>query len=320
MSERDVAGADSEGAPAVLASARGVTFSYGGAPPSIVDSNLEVKAGEIVGLVGRNGAGKSTLLRLLIGELTPTAGGVSRASQPGPDRCVAIGYMSEHTAHFDALDGIHNARFFARASGLDSRKAAEAVLENVDLLGLNDEAAKPVSTYSFGARRKLLLVEALAHRPRLVVLDEPTAGLDARSRNALTRLLRARREEGAGIAVASHDLDFLTELVDRIVVVHQGRVIVEGPLQELLAKVGSLTRFEFKLEERPEKLPRDFGPDVDMVRGGDELLLETKRGQSALPGAWTALVAAGARISGVVVREPGLAEVFRHFTGEDLDS
>ncbi len=311
-------GSDPSRAP--LTRAHGVTYRYGSAPASVERVELEVRPGEIVGLVGRNGAGKSTLLRLLIGELTPTEGTVELPALRGPDGRVTVGYVGEETAHFDALSGLDNALFFARAAGLGRRAATEAVAEHVKLLGLSDEAASPVSTYSFGARRKLLLVEALAHRPRFVVLDEPTAGLDAGSRDALARLLRGRRGEGSGVAVASHDLGFLTDLVDRIVVVHRGRVIAEGRLQELLASVGSLTRFEIALEARPERLPEDFGPDVELVRGGDELVLETTRGQDALPDVWTALVAAGARISGVVVREPGLAEVFRHFTGEDLDS
>ncbi|MCZ6825039.1 MAG: ABC transporter ATP-binding protein [Gemmatimonadetes bacterium] len=297
-----------------------MTFGYGSASASVVQVDLEVCPGEIVGLVGRNGAGKSTLLRLLMGELTPTEGTVMLPSPRGLDGRVAIGYVGEETAHFEAISGLDNACFFARAAGLGRRAASEAVAEHVNLLGLNDEAADRVSTYSFGARRKLLLVEALAHRPRLVLLDEPTAGLDAGSRDALARLLRVRRGEGSGVAVASHDLHFLTDIADRIVVVHRGRVIAEGPLHELLATVGSLTRLEITLEARPDRLPEDFGPEVELVRDGKELVLETTRGQAALPDVWTALVAAGARISGVVVREPGLAEVFRHFTGEELDS
>ena len=303
----------------MLIRASGVSYRYGQASPALSDVDLELASGEIVALLGSNGAGKSTLLRILLGELTATAGTVVRVPVRTEAGRIAVGYAGEEIAHFDALTGLDNARFFARAAGLGADEATSAVGELMRVLGLDTEADDAVSTYSFGARRKLLLVEALAHRPPLLLLDEPTVGLDAGSREALTRLLRQRREDGSGVVLASHDLQFLDELVDRIVFVHEGRAVTAGRPEELLATLGTATRFEITLEATPDRLPEHFGEAVTLVDDGDPLVFETSRGQSALPDVWGALVSAGARISSVDVREPGLAELFRRLTGAELD-
>lgn len=302
-----------------LARAHRVSYRYGSAPPSVALVDLEVWPGKVAAIVGPNGAGKSTLLRLMTGRLRPSEGTAELPTGRRADGTATLGYAGEETVHFEALSGFQNARFFARASGLAAGAASAVVTEHFELLDLSDEAANPVSTYSYGNRRKLLLIEALAHRPPFVVLDEPTSGLDAGSREALLRLLQARRNERSGVLMVSHDLDFVMELADRITFLHRGRVVAEGPPNDLVsAVVGSSVRFEITLGERPQRPPESFGPDVELVREGDELVLETSRGHAALPDVCAALVAAGARISRVVVREAGLPEVFRRITGEDL--
>jgi ABC-2 type transport system ATP-binding protein len=303
-----------------LVRARGVSYRYGSGALSVSDVDLEVRPGEIVAVIGPNGAGKSTLLRLMTGRLPPSEGTVERsATRIGADGTATLGYGGEETAHFEPLSGFQNARFFARASGLGRRAAAAAVTEHFELLGLTEQATEPVLTYSYGNRRKLLLIEALAHRPVFIVLDEPTAGFDATSRDAAGRLLDRRREEGAGILMVSHDLDLVRELADRITFLHRGTVVTAARPHELLAEIiGPTTRFEISLDERPTRTIGSFGPDVTVVREGDEVVLDTSRGQAALPDICTALVAAGARISRIAVREPGLAEAFRRITGEDL--
>ena len=303
-----------------LVRARGVSYRYGSGALSVSDVDLEVRPGEIVAVIGPNGAGKSTLLRLMTGRLPPSQGTVDRsAARIGPEGTATLGYGGEETAHFEPLSGFQNARFFARASGLGRRAAAAAVTEHFELLGLTEQATEPVSTYSYGNRRKLLLIEALAHRPLFIVLDEPTAGFDATSRDVAGRLLDRRRQEGAGILMVSHDLDLVMELADRITFLHRGTVVTAARPHELLAEViGPTTRFEISLDERPTRTIGSFGPDVTIVREGDEVVLDTSRGQAALPDICTALVAAGARISRIAVREAGLAEAFRRITGEDL--
>lgn len=303
-----------------VARARGVSYDYGSGAPSVSGVDLEVRTSEIVAVIGPNGAGKSTLLRLMTGRLPPSEGTVERPpGRIGTDGRATLGYGGEESAHFEPLSGFENACFFARASGLGRKAAAAAVSEHFELLGLSDHASNPVSTYSHGNRRKLLLVEALAHRPVFLVLDEPTSGLDASSRDATARLLTGRRQEGGGVLMVSHDLEFVMDLADRIVFLHEGSLVATGRPHELVSSiVGPLTRFDITLDERPTRPIASFGPKVVLVEDGDEIVLETSRGQAALPDICAALVAAGARMSGIVVRDAGLAEVFRRVTGEAL--
>jgi len=299
----------------------GVRFRYApGADPALDGVDLEVLPGEVVALVGPNGAGKSTLLRIAAGALTPEAGELEVPSRRGDQGRLEVGYAPDEGAHLEALSGAHNARFFARAAGLDRARSADVVAELFGAMGLRDRAARPVSEYSFGQRRKLLLVEAMAHEPRLLVMDEPTAGLDAGARDSLARLLRGRAGSGASVLLASHDLTLLPELADRIVFVHAGRVAAGGRPAELMGGLGRATRIELRLEEPAPDLPGRLGEGVRVVSAGDPLVVESERGGACLPEVTAALLEAGARIRSVVVREPGIAEAFRRATGEELGS
>ena len=177
----------------------GLHYRYASGSPVLIDINLEVSAGEIVALLGPNGAGKSTLLRLLLNELTPESGTILGSLLSMKSERVLMGYAGEESAHFNSLTGIQNAHFFARAAGVEKDEVSEMVSGLMNLVGLSDEADKVVSSYSFGAKRKLLLLEALVHQPKLLLLDEPTVGLDPISRDALAHILRKCRQEGLSL-------------------------------------------------------------------------------------------------------------------------
>ena len=299
--------------------ADGLRYAYRNGVPVLHDLDLEISVGDIVALVGPNGAGKSTLLRILAGELVPAAGELELPAGRSAAGRVMLGYAPEEGAHFESLSGLENALFFARAAGLRRAEARASVVEHMDALGLTDDAARPVADYSFGARRKLLLVEALAHRPALTLLDEPFVGLDQASRVALIRLLRLQSAKRGTVVVASHDLALLPELVDRIVFIHEGRVAASGRVAELLASMGRTTRFEVDLERRPEGLVGRLRPGITVVSEGDPLVLEAGSGQGALAEVCGSLVAAGAVIRSIAVRDNDLAEAFRRATGVELE-
>ena len=160
---------------------------------------------------------------------------------------------------------------------------------------------------------------ARANPPALTLLDGPFVGLDLDSREALADLLRERSAEGGTVVMASHDLDLLPQLADRIVFIHDARVVAGGSPDELLAAMPDVTRFEFTLDRPVDSAELVLGEGITLVDGGDPLVLESERGQAALPDACRALVAAGARIRGVAVRNVGLAAVFRSVTGAELD-
>ena len=308
---------DAARAPGVVR-ARGLGYRYGDGVQVLEGLDLEVGVGEIVALVGPPGAGKSTLLGLLAGELSPSAGTLELPSRRSSGGRLMLGYAPPEGAHFETLSGRDNAVFFARAAGLRKSEAIASVKEHMGLLGLKEEAHRPVSEYGSGARRRLLLVEALAHRPALTLLDEPFQELDQAAREALIHILRLQSAKRGTVVVASSELALLPELVDRILFLHEGRIVRGGRVAELLSSVGSATRIEIELDRRPQHLEARFRPGVTVVSEGEPMILESARGQAALAEACGALIAAGAVIRTVTVRESDLAEVFRRETGVEL--
>ena len=310
--------APTESRLASLIKVSGLHYRYASGPPVLIDIDLEVSAGDIVAQLGPNGAGKSTLLRVVLNELTPESGVITGPLLSMKSGRVVMGYAGEENAHFNSLTGIQNAHFFARAAGVEKHEVSERVSGLMNLVGLSDEADKVVSSYSFGAKRKLLLLEALVHQPKLLLLDEPTVGLDPISRDALADILKKCSQEGSAIVMASHDLNFLEQLADRILVIDEGRVVSSGSQSELLSSLGTATRFQVSVDATSVELPQYFGEDVELVDDTGPLVFETTRGQAALPDIWAALISARVKILEVEVREPGLAELFRRVTGQEL--
>lgn len=297
--------------------ASGLTYSVG-ALPTLNGIDLEIAVGEVVALVGPVGSGKSTLLRILAGLVAPTSGTVELPWRRTSAGRLMVGFAGEVEPHFESMTGRQNALFFARAAGLRRADAAASVEEHITQLGLTEEADRPVSQYSFAARRRLLLIEALAHRPALTVLDNPFLGLDQRARSALIHILRLQSAQRGTVVVASDGLSLIPELADRILFVHEGRIVTGGRVAELLGTLGQSTRLEIAFERRPQRLDALFRPGTRVVSDGDPLVLESSRGPTAIGEACAALIAVGAVIKSVTVRESDLAEVFRRVTGAEL--
>ena len=299
--------------------AKDVRFAYRVGAPVLAGVDLEIGVGEIVALVGPKGAGKSTLLRLLAGDVAPDSGSVVLPARRSSAGRVMLGYAGFVGAHFESLSGWENALFFARAGGMRRREAEGSVAELMEILGLKDLRDRPVEEYTDEARHRLLLVEALAHRPALTVLDEPFRDLSQRTREALIRLLRLRSAHRGTVVVASDDLALIPELADRLLFMHKGRVVAGGRVAELLASVGSATRLEVELERRPQQLDARFRAGITVLSDGDPYVLEVSRGSAAVGEVLAALTAAGATVKSVTVREADLAEAFRRATGAELE-
>jgi ABC-2 type transport system ATP-binding protein len=214
----------------------GVNVDLGGR--SVLDDvALTVSGGEIVVLLGPNGAGKTTLLSLACGRRGPSAGTVRLAGRdPRVDASARrqLGFVPQHVALYQHLTVLENLRVLGRMMGVARRDLADRIAEALDWSGLADRAAERVDILSGGMRRRLNIVASLLHEPALLLLDEPTVGVDVAARERVHELLRRQRSQGLGILLTTHDLPQATELADRIVLLVDGSVRLSGVPRDLI--------------------------------------------------------------------------------------
>jgi ABC-2 type transport system ATP-binding protein len=227
--------------------ARGLTRSFG--PLRAVDGlDLDVPAGSIYGFLGPNGSGKTTTIRLLLGLLRPTAGNVRLLGQPlarDPALFTRIGALVERPAFYGGLSARDNLRVFAATAGMSASQAGARIPEVLDLVDLAEAAGRTVRGFSTGMRQRLAIGLALLRQPELVILDEPTAGLDPAGVVAVRDLIAGLARDGATVFLSSHVLPEVEQLCDRLAVLHRGRLVAEGATAELLgAGARLLVRFE----------------------------------------------------------------------------
>jgi ABC-2 type transport system ATP-binding protein len=286
--------------------------------------DLTVEEGTILGLLGPNGAGKTTAVRILATLLRPDAG---RARVAGFDVVRqaeqlrrAIGLSGQYAAVDENLTGRENLWMFGTLYQLpsaESRRRAGELLEQFDLM---DAADRVVKTYSGGMRRRLDLASALIGRPRLLFLDEPTTGLDPRSRLGMWEVIRGLVREGTTLLLTTQYLEEADELADTIAVVDHGRIIARGTADELKSQVGG-ERIEVVVHERAE-----IEPATEIMRrhgiGATSLDEHTRKVTVPAAGGAATLVAivrdlgeAGVHIDDVALRRPTLDDVFLSLTG-----
>ena len=223
-----------------MLSLHSVTKRYG--PVTALDSiSLEIPRGEFFGLLGPNGAGKSTLMSLVAGLRTPDAGTLTLDGLPltaaNTAARTALGLVPQHLALYEELSADQNLRIFGELYGLrgaDLRSRIDEALESVQLA---DRRRDQVKTFSGGMQRRLNLIAALLHRPKLLLCDEPTVGIDPQSRNAIFDFLEARAREGLTVIYSTHYMEEATRLCSRIGIIDHGKLHALGTLVELLARL-----------------------------------------------------------------------------------
>jgi ABC-2 type transport system ATP-binding protein len=208
--------------------------------------SLSVRGGEIYGLLGPNGSGKTTLIRLLIGLLKPTSGSVSLLNQAMPDKAILakVGYMTQASALYEELTVRENVAFFAAMCGEASQGRVDGAVALVDL---QDRAGSLVRTLSGGMKQRASLACALVHQPRLLLLDEPTVGIDPQLRATFWAYFRRLADDGVTLIVSSHVMDE-AERCDRLGFMRQGRMLAEGSAAELRAQAATATLEEAFLQ------------------------------------------------------------------------
>jgi ABC-2 type transport system ATP-binding protein len=213
--------------------------------PALRNASLAVPAGRIVGLLGPSGAGKTTLIRCIAGLLRPQGGSIEIAHHAVPDRGLArdIGYMAQEDALYPDLTGVQNLRFFSSLYGLRGAPAREAIAGVFRLTRLNGEENKKVKNYSGGMRKRLSLAAALVHGPSLLILDEPTVGIDPVLRAEFWEEFRALRDAGATLLLTTHVMDE-ADRCDMLAMVFEGRVLAYDTPAAIRASVGVNTTEE----------------------------------------------------------------------------
>jgi ABC-2 type transport system ATP-binding protein len=233
----------------MVLSCRNLHKAFGGRP-AVAGLSFDVAAGEAYGLVGPNGAGKTTTIRMACGLLAPDRGRITVGAPPvaGPTRARAaparLGYVPQGLALLPRFTLVENLRFWARLQGIPRRERPERIAEALTAVGLAERAHDRVEHCSGGMQRRLNLAVALVHRPALLVLDEPTVGVDAQSRAAVLATLARLRDDGTAILYTSHYMDEVQRLCDRVGVVDRGRMVEEGTPGGLLATRPELADLE----------------------------------------------------------------------------
>lgn len=198
--------------------------------------DLRVAAGEVYGLLGPNGSGKSTTIKLILGLLAPSAGSCAIFGVPSERveaRC-DVGYLPESPYFYRHLTGRELVRFHGRLCGLRGASLEQRVTETVALAGMTEAADRRVSTYSKGMLQRIGLAQALVHDPRLLILDEPTAGVDPLGAAAISDLVRRLKAAGKTVLITSHLLGQIEEICDRVAILDRGRLVLEGAVNELV--------------------------------------------------------------------------------------
>jgi len=224
--------------------------------------SLHADAGETIGLLGPNGAGKTTTVSMIAGLIAPDSGEVliegKRVKSDTDPVKRRIGLVPQDMALFDKLSAYDNMTFFAALYSISGGKAKQAIREALELVGLAERAGDKVETFSGGMKRRLNLAAALLHDPQILLLDEPTVGVDPQSRNAIFENLEALKKRGKTLVYTTHYMEEAERLCDRIVIIDHGKVIADDTLQGLhrLLPVNNVIAIELDKADgfRPERL------------------------------------------------------------------
>ena len=316
-------------APAV--SVENLKKSYGDVE-AVKDVSFAIDPGEIFGLLGPNGAGKTTTIRCLCTLMTPDAGkleinGVSVLDNPQLARQM-LGYIAQEVALDKVLTGRELLQLQAAIYRLPKAKIKARIEQMLALLEIEDIADKKSGNYSGGQQKRLDLAAGLLHRPAVLVLDEPTVGLDIESRTAVWQFLRQLQEEGTTILLTSHYLEEVDALANRVAIIDAGKVISAGTPTALKGEVGGdriTLRIREFTDDQEANSARDLLTQLPVVQEvivnsaqGNSLNLVVDKGGEALPAVQSALKEAGLPTFGIAQSQPSLDDVYLAATGRTL--
>ncbi len=284
--------------------------------------SFRVEKGIVYSLLGPNGAGKTTLLNIIAGILNPTSGRVLvKGRDPrDPETRLHIGFCPQEHGLTELLTGYDNMMFFARLYGYSEREARKRVKELLELVGLLEYANKLVAKYSGGMKKRLSLAITLLHNPDLLILDEPTTGMDPGVRRSVWDIILQLRKEGKTILLATHYMEEADYLSDKVAIMNDGSIIAEGSPEELKQKYGPKTVVELELYRTPTgKVIEELRRYSDTIYVEDSLVrVHTADPDTLVPKIVNTLYSIGFPLKALRITKPTLEDVFLKLTGRRL--
>ena len=303
-------------ATAAVLRIRGAFKSFGSVQ-ALNGASLELRQGELLALLGPNGAGKTTLLRAVTGRVALDRGGIElfgRELLAGEHRRL-LGVVPQETALYPLLTARENLEVFGRLQGVPPAELRGRVEEALVWTGLADRAREPVQRFSGGMKRRLNIACGVLHEPRIVLLDEPTVGVDPQSRERIYEMLGRLRAAGASLLLTTHQLEEAEDRCDRIAILDRGSLIASGTVAELIERTVGRDRVLALTLDRPAAASLE---GFEIESGGRRLVARVRDVGAELPELLARAQRAGYHVEDVEVRRHGLHAVFIHLTGKDL--
>jgi ABC-2 type transport system ATP-binding protein len=285
---------------------------YYGTSRGIVDVDLTVHEGEIFGFIGPNGAGKSTTIRTLLGLIYPTSGSATifgrDVVKDGPKIREDVGYLPSEVFYYDDMRAVDLLKYSASFYKKDPKAIEKRIRELAELLDL--DLKKKIDDLSYGNKKKVGIIQGLAHEPKLIILDEPTGGLDPLIQQQFFNLLREENQRGATILFSSHILGEVQKLCDRVAIIKDGTIIKVEQIKTLLEN--STKRFTLELSSTPD-------PELFRIEGVSDLKMTADSASFLFRGRVNDItqVLAGLDLTDLLVEEPDLEEIFLHYYEKD---
>jgi ABC-2 type transport system ATP-binding protein len=294
-------------------------------PVRAVDGvTFHVDAGKIYGLLGPNGAGKTTTISMICGLLRPDSGEAQIGGKPfwsDPQAAKSqIGVTPQDLALYEELTGRENLEFWGRIAGLKASEARTRATELLEALTLADRAKDTVKTYSGGMKRRINLGCALMHRPKLVLLDEPTVGIDPQARAKILEFIVGLRDSGTAILYTTHYLEEAETLCQRIGIIDHGRLLAEGTLAQLQERLGEGLVFRLEADFRQSEPAQwgEFDRHFRVLQKSERQLVVAAAGKRDPADCLRELMALPVRVENVSLQRPSLNDVFLQLTGRQL--
>jgi linearmycin/streptolysin S transport system ATP-binding protein len=292
---------------------------------AVDDVSFTAQPGRVFGLLGPNGAGKTTTIGCISGLLRPTSGRVTVLGHDvvseGTEARRCLGIVPQELALYEDLSAAENLAYWGGAYGMRGAECKRRVAAVLELVGLQDRSREPVKKFSGGMKRRLNFACGVVHEPEVLLLDEPTVGVDPQSRVKILELVREEARSGTCVLYTTHYMEEAESLCDELAIVDHGRIIAAGTMNELRALLGERDLLRLSGEFDPSAVREAMArlDEVEVVQAeADGITLATAQASRRLPELFGALLAAGAQIRETTLTQPNLESLFIKLTGKEL--